>query len=130
MGDVDLWKSSNIRKQSTRNLMYMEHLRICQDLEIRQLCQNGTNAKDLSYQNMFIRHYITQKRKQPKLLPFHVPRTPILGHQHMDYEARMNIKISEPWWLFDLRQDEWMRTTTCVFCSPFHLSTHLLTSDK
>ena len=70
MGDVDLWKSSNIRKQSTRNLMYMEHLRICQGLEIRQLCQNGTNAKDLSIRTCLLDITLLKKENNQNSCPF------------------------------------------------------------
>ena len=57
-------------------------LRIYRGLQIHQLCQNGIDAKDLSFQNMFTRHHTTQK-KQPRLAPSDAPVLPIWGIQQI-----------------------------------------------
>ena len=65
-----------MRKQSTGNLMLMGFLRIYRHLQIHQFCQNGTDAEDLLYQNMFDRHHSKRKTTTTKLLPSDIFRTP------------------------------------------------------
>ena len=52
-----------MRKQSTGNLMLMGFLRIYRRLQIHEFCQNGADAKDLLYQNMFDRDHSKRKKK-------------------------------------------------------------------